>query len=425
MKTSKNLTMSKISKNELEQVLGIFEPWYIEDVKFIQRSEQMHIVLAQAVEKTSYSLLGINKRRQKSEVENSAICRWNHIRLGKYSTVIETKQSYVEAALSQSVSAVKARIPFIGEIDKDYSFHLEQLVRIASSRQVSMDNMSAICQLDMDLLKKIQSDISESLSSEKYSNPIPPDTDPVWRGILTDKTRLSTKLFPLKLLLSNLKLKVSERSDDPVVLQKSVAELRSFFESHASELKNEIAQVSGGFVGTARKAQNANKVKLILPGVKNQIWHEVLTGVLKIPTNNMALNLLISKMRLIHGRPGEDRAKLYAELRSFFHKNARTLKPELLFLTKQLQKDSSPQTTTILPASNHSIWQRILYDDGYLPANNLPYQLLLTNLRASLGESGTREAEANAANRLRMFFIKNQGLMKKEVNQIIQLAQTA
>lgn len=425
MKTSKNLTMSKISKNELEQVLGIFEPWYIDEVKFEQRSEQMHITLEQSAEKTGYNLLGINKKRHKDQDEDGAICRWHHIRLGRYSTMIETKQSYVQDALSHSVSAVKARLPFIGDIGKKYTFHLEQLVRIANHRQVSIENLSALSQLDIDVLKKISADVSEQQPGERSSSPIPPDNDPVWRSILTDKMRISTKLFPLKLLLSNLKLRVAE-NDNPAILQKSVSELRSFFNAYAHELKTEITQISGGYVGSVKRPVAApNKIKLILPGAKNKIWYAVLTGTLKIPTNNMALNLLISKMRLIHGRPGEDRAKLYAELRSFFHKNARTLKPELLFMTKQLQREKSPQTMTILPASNHSIWQRILFDEGYLPAASLPYQLLLTNLRSSLGTSCTREDEERAANRLRLFFIKNQRLMQNEVKQIIAQAKSA
>ncbi len=418
--------MSKINKNELEQVLGIFEPWYIDEVKFEQCSEQMYITLEQSSEKTGYNLLGINRRRQKYQDEDSAFCRWHHIRLGRYSTIIETKQAYVQDALSQSVSAVKARIPFIGEIGKKYTFHLEQLVRIANHRQVSVENLGALSQLDVDILKRINADISEQQVTEKSGPPIPPDTDPVWRSVLTDKMRISTKLFPLKLLLSNLKLRVAE-SENPAVLQKSVSELRSFFNAYAHELKTEITQISGGFVGVVKKPTPAsiNRVKLILPGAKNKIWFAVLTGTLKIPTNNMALNLLISKMRLIHGRPGEDRAKLYTELRSFFHKNAKTLKTELLFLTKQLQKEKAPQTMSILPASNHLIWQKILYDESYLPAVSLPYQLLLTNLRSSLGVSCTREDGERAANRLRLFFIKNQRLMQNEVKQIIAQAKSA
>ncbi len=408
--------MDKLQKSDLEQILGIYSPYSIRSLDLNPVDETLLITLAESAKKSRFSIrAGSNTNKRDSQQSNRQACHWHHVRLGRFNTQI---RAYINPE-STSVS----RFSFLGDSNKKYSFGLQQAIEQAKGKGLDADTIATVLGLDLALVKSILMDIEISENEKQAESILPLETDPIWRAVLTHELNLTTKLLPLKLLLSRLKLNVySQKNSD--VMQSAVAELRQFFAQHAPQLKSEFAQLG---INTASKPteQTAKpKLKLKLPGLNNPIWHQILSGSFDLHSRDMPLNLFITKLKKQYADNADSgaRRQVISDLQSFFKKNARALILELKILTKIIQGEVEVDKPVALPKEDHVIWQRLLENEASLPTEKMAYLLLLSRLRSTFVRSTDATEKDKAIRQLREFFVQNQSMFAPEIEKINDLS---
>lgn len=399
--------MDSLKPQELGQILGLYSPWAIKDIDIAPDVETLTISLEKLADKGRFSFLATGKKQQQ------VTRKWQHVRFGHYTTFIEASMSLEELA-----EITSERPPaFLGAENKSITRELADTIRIAYSRNLTADMISGLLGITIEIVDSEIREIETEEQQQKSTSLLPLESNPIWRGILTDQKKLSTRLLPLKLLLSRLKLEVSKNDGDGDVLQKSVSELRNFFLRHAGQLTHEYEQI-GAKESPQPRATQSSKTKLVLPGTKNIIWQQLLRGEFDLNTQSMPLKLNIAQQRRAFGaatKPAEQ-VEVIRNLQLFFKHNARALIPELKILTQMLEQQQGENLQ--LPPASHEIWKKLLLDDHLLTTDKINYRLLLSRLKTVY----RRNQDSGSIDQLRNFFTQNARTMTEEIKIINSLA---
>lgn len=398
--------MDSLKTQDLAAIIGLYSPWNIKEIELSMDAESITISLEKVNDKGRFSFLTGTKKSQQ------VTRKWQHVRFGHYNTFIQASMTLDELA---EISADRPPA-FLGAENKAITRELADTIRIAHSRNLNADMISGLLGINHDIVESEIREIETEEQQRRHVALLPLESNPVWRGILTDQVKLSTRLLPLKLLLSRLKLDVSKNMDSADVMQKSVSELRNFFIRHAHQLTHEYEQI-GARESAAPKAQT-QKTKLVLPGTKNVIWHQLLTGEFELNTQSMPLKLNVAQQRRAYmaSTNEKERVEVVRNIQLFFKHNARSLIPELKILTEMLnqQKNTGEQ----LPPISHDIWKKLLMDDQILSSDKINYRLLLSRLKTTY----RRDQDTGSIEQLRNFFRQNARAMTEEIKVINTLA---
>jgi len=401
--------MDSLKTQDLAQLLGLYSPWIIKDIELVRDSDSLTFIIEKQPEKNRFGFLSGSKKGPK------VIRRWQHVRFGHVNT-------YVEATLTQAEVAemLVSRPPsFLGEEHKTITRELADTIHIAFSRNLTAEMISGLLGMSLALVEGELRDNGEH--PQTSGSLLPLESNPIWRQVLTDQLKLTTQLLPLKLLLSRLKLEVQKNAGDVQVMQKSIAELRNFFIRHAPQLQEEYHALgaSESQSGANSNQPGAMKNKLILPGTKNPLWHQLLTGELDLKSQNMALQLSLSRHRRSYFVTLDDaeRLDIIRNLQLFFKHNARNLIPELRKLTDLLMHQKAQRPVQLPPVSN-SIWKDLLLDEALLNSEKINYRLLLSRLKANY----QRDQDPHNIEQLHNFFTHNAQSMTDEISLINRLA---
>ncbi|WP_196158579.1 hypothetical protein [Reinekea sp. G2M2-21] len=399
--------MDSLKTQDLAQILGLYSPWIVKDIELAADAESITISLEKQSEKGRFSFLPASKKGQQ------VTRRWQHIRFGHFNTFIQASMSLEELAEISS-----DRPPaFLGSENKTITRELADTIRIAYSRNLNTDMISGLLGISHEIVDAEIREIETEEQQKRNVGLLPLESNPVWRGVLTDQIKMSTRLLPLKLLLSRLKLDVSKNMESPDIMQKSVSELRNFFIRHAHQLTHEYEQI-GARESASPRNNTSSKTKLVLPGTKNVLWHQLLTGEFELSTQSMPLKFSIAQQRRAYmaATKEAERIEVIRNIQLFFKHNARTLIPELKILTEMLetQKTSSVQ----LPPVSHDIWKKLLLDDQLLNTDKINYRLLLSRLKSTY----RRNHDEGSIEQLRNFFSQNARAMTDEIKVINSLA---
>lgn len=406
--------MEKLQKSNLEQILGIYSPFSIRSLDVNPTDESLLIVLEEPQHKSRFSLRARNTARPESQQGKLHTRKWQHIRVGRFTT-------HIQVEVGDKLKTEK--YSFLGDPTKQYTYALQQSIEQAASKGLDAETISSLLGYDMVTIRAILMDIEASENERKADAILPLESDPIWRAILTHEVNLTTKLLPLKLLLSRLKLNVYNNKDSDSI-QASVAELRQFFAQHAHQLKGEFAQLGINAPVEESKPKQTAKLRLKLPGLNNPIWHQILSGNFDLHSRNMPLNLYITKLKKQYSEISDttERRDIIAELQAFFKKSARTLVPELKILTKIITGEADQQASVSLPSEDSQIWSLLLNNETSLPTTKMNYLLLLSKLRSSLLNNDNETALSDARKQLREFFLQNQHVLEQEIKHINDLA---
>lgn len=410
--------MEKESFKIVEQALGIYPPWRIESLDFNERDCRVDISLT-TVQK-SLRLAFFSRPGSKNSLPNIQ-GQWEHIKLGKYRSVIHAKIPSAETQPTHGIDEHIASLPgFLGNHQRKYSNQVRQEIAQCLLKGLDEPKLAAAYDMSQDKIKQIVKDLDSLPPQMEALSYLPTEMAPVWGKLLTDQILLKTGSLPLKMLLSKLKL-ASSRSENRGFSWEQINELRQFFIINANNLTFEVQQLCGITKPKALSPQRASgRAKLVLPSIKSHIWLQILGGRLRLNSQSIALNLLISSQRssFINGRSNQEKLTAISIVREYFLKNYRQLRPELLLINRALaiHKKSSLK----LPGEEHGVWRRILHDEGFMSSNYMAYQLLMSKLRAQVKLSQDPVVEIEAARSLRNFINLNQRSMKNELNQIFK-----
>jgi len=400
--------MDSLKTQDLAQILGLYSPWNIKEIELAQEAESIIISLEKTNEKGRFSFLAGAKKGQQ------VTRKWQHVRFGHYNTFIEATMSLEELA---EISGDRPPA-FLGSEHKTITRELADTIRIAYSRSLTSDIISGLLGISTEIVETEIREIETEEQQKRSVALLPLESNPIWRGVLTDQIKLSTRLLPLKLLMSRLKLDVSKSLGNNDVLQKSVSELRNFFIRHAHQLTHEYEQV-GARNSAEPQAPGTTKTKLVLPGTKSILWHQLLIGELDLNTSSMPLKLNLAQQRRSYLSASKDTERLdvVRNIQLFFKHNARNLIPELRILTDLLEKHKSGGNIQLPPIS-HDIWKKLLLDDKLLSSDKINYRLLLSRLKTNY----RRNHDEGSIEQLHSFFSQNARAMTEEIQVINSLA---
>lgn len=414
--------MEQLEIQGLEKALGIYHPWTIKSVTADEEKKHFDVHLGLADKKRLFGLFG---GRNKNQDETLFKGSWTFVNVGNYRCVVHAEVPIPGTEGANAINAeLIAQAAFLGNPARAYSNQLRQQIALAKLKGVDIALMAELLHLDHTIISEIIEDIAVSTAHSKTLSYLPTENDPVWVNVLQDQQLLKTNVLPLKLLLSKLKLAVSKSASADELLG-YVIELRKFFISNAASLDNEIDQLCGlDSEKIQRKVQaQKSKQKLVLPSIKNPIWLDVLSGKLRLNSHSVPLNLLISRQRVafIQANATQNKVQAIEVLRSYFRKNHRSLKPELVLLNRAMAIREKAQVR--LPDPEHQVWQKILTDESFMQSDHMAYKLLLAKLRTQITTEKNPVVRMEAARRIRDFMRQNQKSMRKELSVLLKQTQ--
>lgn len=403
-----------------EAILGINAPWSIQDVNIDEKNKIIQIALSCHIEKSRFSFFSKGNDTENNKIASTGLDkRWIHTSIGYYSCHI-TSSFYSPDISGEGISKDSLLQPnFLGDPHRNYTHQLRQQVALNQIRGIAPDAISNILRIDQSLVDEIINDIEKTSESYRLATCLPCESDPIWENMIYDKFHLKTQIFPLKLILSKLKLSMIDPQVE-VKLSDSVNELRKFFISHINTLDAEVSQISALSMKKQSLEERHNvTTKLVLPALKNDIWVKLITGKIDLNSTNMPLNLFLVRLRHAFHNADDNNARVFAlsSLREFFRKNARSLKKELVLINQMMNAPEQAQHS--LPDERNEIWKRILKDDTFIPSSHIAYKLLLSNLRSQILMNPDPVIELNAVKRVRDFIKHNQRFMQQELRMVL------
>lgn len=414
--------MDRRDLNDLENALGIYKPWAIQEVTYSASKRRVEILVSLPEKRSFFRRKDDGSAPSEDWLEQT----WQYRPIGGY-------QSFVTARVPRSLTTSNQNTlnrdiinspAFVGDPRRTYSNYLRQQVALALYYEQNLDWVVQQNNIDAPTLNAIIADLDTASSSVRSIAHLPTEIDNQWHKIATGELKLKTAMLPLRLMITKLGAdnaqnlaKTNDNGDS------ELANLRKFFLANASQLSSEIDQICAlkRNKSSAPTAANRAKRKLTLPGIKHPVWQRLMGGQLQIKSASMPFNLLMARQQIAFLRADSDalRVKAISPLRSYLHKNYRLLTKELISLNKAMtQRSVQPP----LPAAEHQIWQKILNDDTYIPTDHMAYRLLIARLRAQISSSPSPIVKLKAAEQIRIFMGQNRQAMQNQLDTIIQQA---
>lgn len=412
--------MVKQPKYYLEAILGINAPWSVQDLSVDEKNKIIKIDITYHQEKSKFPFFSKNNEATSQKIQRANnVKRWTHTRLGQYSCHISSAY-FDPTTTTAGISRDSLLQPgFLGEANRNYTHQLRQQIALAHTRGLTAEAISQMLLIEQTLVEEVLSDIEKTPESYRMAMVLPSEADTIWENMVHDKFHLKTQSFPLRLMLSKLKLSIIDPNTN-IQISDAVNELRKFFIAHINHLESEVGQICA--LSSKKQAADERQTattKLVLPSLKNSIWLKLVSGKIDLKSTNMPLNLFLVRLRHAFAHMDDNNGRITAlnSLREFFRKNARTLKKELILINQLMNAPEESQLT--LPDEHSAVWQRILKDDTFIPSSHIAYKLLLANLRSQLLMNPDPVVELNAARRVRDFIKHNQRFMQQELRMVL------
>ena len=403
--------MEGLKTDDLANLLGLFHPWTIKKIQLNETAKKLVIEIGKQTDKSLFAFMH-NKHSA-----NLMSKRWQHIKLGQYSSYIEVNLPAAE--LAELASTLPPA--FLGAPGKLITREISESIRIGYANHLDSKIIADFLGLDIEITDTEIKDIKAKAQKKNSLALLPLESNDIWKDILTEQRPFSTQMLPLKLLLSRLKLEITK---DPgtSTLQKSIMELRAFFIRHSAQLKSEYQQLGAYEIPPTDKKTQSTRLKLLLPGSQSIIWQQLLTGELKLKSKSMPLQLCLAQQQRTYQTSSNDqqRDEAIRTLQLFFKHNAKNLIAELKFLADLKAKELNTKHPAELPAIDNCIWKNILLDDQLLESSKMNYRLLVSKLKTTYQQTG----DDSCLFQLREFFNQNARSMEEEIQTINRLASS-
>jgi len=397
--------MDKLRLKDVENLLGIYPPFFIKEIGIDENKESFLIKVDEENNKTK---LSITSRFRENPTTKSF--RWQHIPLGRFSTLIEFRTTPANYnRLTHSV------IPgFFGKLDSDFTRQVTDSVLLGHNKKLDSKTISELIGIEEESITKIILAAESAKLDNQASSLLPLETDPIWIKIIKSEFPLKTKSNPLRMLLHKLELAELKGESS---LQESVSTLRAFFIKNKARLKSEYVQIGAKNVTpTAAPAKRALKPD-------HPVWDSILIGKVSIISSNLAFNLYITRLKDLYSDDltSAEKREIVIDMMKYLKKNMSNLKAELRSIKQLSQSLEEESRNAEIPDSHHNIWMNLLDDKIKLNTNRINLSLLLVKIRSQRGQTSNEQC----VEELRQFFIENQRTLKAEINQINQLVSQA
>ena len=398
--------MERLSRRDLEQILGIYAPFAIKDIALDLENETLEVQVEEQLSKRGLFGTSKPKSRYKSVL-------WNHVKTGRFSTIIQLEATPNTFSKSRTLNPPA----FMGPESANYTYQLQQTVMLAASKALSSDAIHAITGIERGLVNQIITDSQTEEQESQVNSQLPLETDPIWRAIIQHEVSFKTSLPSLRFLISKLELSCFNAKDDPSVMQEAVATLRQFFIKNRSQLKSEYAQIGVNQTPEKPAENNDNKKnKRVTLTVDHPIWNSILSGEVDLLSKNTGLNLYITQLKSLYRKPeatAQDKFQIAKELLSYLKKNMAKLKPELMSISKMVNQLNEQASDGSLPDETHQIWQQVLEGKVNIESQQMALKLLLVKARAT-------DDKLEAGRIISQYFARNTRVLSAEIEQLEQ-----
>ena len=404
--------MDKIRASEVENILGIYSPFYIKDIKFNHQNELCIIQLDEKLnKKKSIASRFISSSRQK-------VYSWKHVKFGRLNTIIEFKSTP-----SNLTRLTKLVCPaFLGSEDTEYTKQAQDIILFSHNKKLDADTISTLTGLNLEDIKKFILNNENSQITKNTSSLLPLETDAIWIKIIKREFPLKTSLTPLRMLLHKLEL-TEINSDDGNSLQESVSTLRAFFIKNKANLIQEYQQIGAkpDLSNPLEKTSTQKKSSSLTPS--HPVWDNILTEKFSLMSSNLAFNLYISRLKNLYSKDlsASEKRDIIVELMKYLKKNISSLRTELISIKRIAETiDTEPKSNNI-PAKDHPIWLEILSEEFDLNSNRLNLNLLLVKLKSQVSKGLKQES----CYELHQFFNDNHRSLKREIESLANIKSHA
>ena len=403
--------MDRLSRRDMEQVLGVYAPYAIKDISLNADTETLVVQIEQQLSKRG--LFGSSVPKVASKM-----ARWHHSKTGRFSTIIQMPVTAATFSKSHTLNPPA----FIGPEHATYTYQLQQTVLLADSKNLGSETIFALTGIDRNIINQIILDSKTEQQETQVNNQLPLETDPIWRAIIKHESSFRSNLPSLKFLIAKLELSCANSKDDASVMQDSIATLRQFFIKNRLQLKSEYAQI--GVNQTSEKpAETADKKagKRKTLSADHPIWNSILSGDVDLLSKNIGLNLYITQLKSLYQKSdvtADEKLQISRELLSYLKKNMAKLRSELIVISKLVNQLNEKSESVNLPDENHEIWQKVLSGSIHIETNQMALKLLLVKAKSS-------DDELEASRSIAQYFIRNTRVLSNEIQQLEQHVSVA
>lgn len=400
--------MDKLRSKDVENLLGIYPPFFIKEMKISTEKEHCLIEIGEEQNKSKLSI-----RSRFRDSPSAKTLRWQHSRFGRFSTEIEFRTTdSAFARLTQTVFP-----GFFGKIGAEHTVQVTDAVLLGHAKKLDAKTISELTGTDEESVKKIIFTAENEKLDNQASSLLPLETDPIWIKIIKSEFPLKTRSNPLRMLLHKLELSELNGQGENS-LQESVSTLRAFFIKNKARLKSEYSQIGAKNVPTEPVA---NKQRALKPD--HPVWDSILAGDVSIISSNLAFNLYITRLKDLYSvnLSALEKREIIIDLMKYLKKNMSNLRAELVSIKRLSQTLETESSNSDIPDAEHNIWSDIINDKVRINTSKINLSLLLVKLKSQKGQS----SQAESAAELHKFFSENQRTLKAELEQINQRARQA
>lgn len=158
--------MDRLSRRDMEQVLGIYAPYAIKDISLNSETETLVVQIEQQLAKRG--LFGSSVPRSASKM-----VRWNHLKTGRFATIIQMPVTASTFSKSHTLNPPA----FIGPEHAAYTYQLQQVVLLADSKNLSSETIFALTGIDRKIINQIILDSKTEQQETQVNNQLPLETD--------------------------------------------------------------------------------------------------------------------------------------------------------------------------------------------------------------------------------------------------------
>ena len=288
----------------------------------------------------------------------------------------------------------------------------------------------------------------------KKKSDLPASDAPCWYKLIKGQLQIHTNNVGLQMMIEQVRLSVGRNpSEDSYAAGAKL--LYRFFLKRQSFLQSETAQLvetpttSKVSVATPAKADGSDSISaektpilatvtkdfftpVPVPADNNPAWADLISGTLRLNTQNVGLQMMIEQIRISVQRNPSDASKLAGVklLRQFFLKRQRLLTTELEQLVgkqsfeEALIFDATPlvQQVATVPPESHPGWQKLLNGDLEIETDAVALQMMMERIRISIENNPSNASKIAGTKILRQYFLKYQ---RKHQAELIQLMAAA
>lgn len=418
-------------KDLLQQLLKLEKPWVVSSFEIDAPSNRLDIYIGAKQKK---SFLGLKKNKQSSD--NNV---YRHL-------TVWNMRTYIHVPTNDAVTVDKIWAPAGSNCTIEMENHVINILENSSSKQaaasisgLSLAEIRAISDRTGAGNKEPEQHAAQSqnntgitietvsgYNSEKSfvidSDEIPAKTDDCWRQLIDGHLQLGKSPVALQMLMQKIRQQLSNHYSETNMI-KAADVLRQYFVKNKSLHQHEIEALRNSSTDSIKAKVIDTETVPGIPAVQASVWQQVIQGNIQINTSDIALQMMIERVRQTTERNSSEAGMLAAIkiLRQFFLKHLARLGSEVEQLcqyagtTRHLTHEVKAAT---IPGEDDKCWQQLIDGQLTIRTNTVGLQMMIERIRRAISRNNTATNRMAATKMLRQYFIKHQASARNELAQL-------